>query len=238
MKQGNWFSLFPLAVLFFACAIACSGPGSSTSTSVQHSVADDDQSPDDDASPGDDDDDDNDDDDDLSPDDDDDASPDDDDDDDDDDDTAESVWTDPTTGLMWQNGATVGSESFYWADAQNYCTGLSWGGYSGWRLPDIDESRSLIRGCAATDTGGSCGVTEDCLQFSCFDVSCESCSPGAGPGPGGAYWPTEISGNVYWYWSSSEVTGSASDAWGVGFLAGIVNYLDVYDEYMARCVRL
>jgi hypothetical protein len=171
---------------------------------------------------------------------DDDGSPDDDDNDndnDDDDTTGESVWTDTTTGHMWQNGATVGANYYEWTAAQNYCAGLSWGGYSGWHLPDIDESRSLIRGCTAAETGGSCGVTDSCLESSCTSAACNGCSGLDGPGPGGAYWPPEVSGKATWYWSASAVAGGPGGAWGVSFSGGTIAVL--YDDLSlcARCVR-
>jgi hypothetical protein len=135
---------------------------------------------------------------------------------------------------MWQNGVTVASD---WAGAQTYCAGLSWGGYSGWSLPDIDQLRSLIRGCADTETGGSCGVTDGCLDLNCDNAACNNCS-GSGPGPGGAFWPPEISGVISWYWSSSAVADLTGDAWMVSFFSGFVVYLsDGAPQFGARCVR-
>jgi hypothetical protein len=48
--------------------------------------------------------------------------------------------TDSKTGLMWQQG-----EPGYmaWDSALSYCEGLSLGGHSGWRLPNIKELESL-----------------------------------------------------------------------------------------------
>jgi len=51
------------------------------------------------------------------------------------------TWTDPATGLMWQkrdNGSDVN-----WQQATNYCQNLSLGGYTGWRLPGIDELQAI-----------------------------------------------------------------------------------------------
>ncbi len=50
---------------------------------------------------------------------------------------ASSYWTDPATGLMWtkqDNGSDIN-----WNDTTTYCANLRMGGYSGWRLPTIDE---------------------------------------------------------------------------------------------------
>ncbi|HEY1211271.1 MAG TPA: DUF1566 domain-containing protein [Terracidiphilus sp.] len=51
------------------------------------------------------------------------------------------TWTDPATGLMWtsrDNGDDVTNQ-----EASNYCQNLSLGGYSGWRLPTINELKSI-----------------------------------------------------------------------------------------------
>ena len=49
--------------------------------------------------------------------------------------------TDNGTGLMWQQG-----EPGYktWANALTYCEGLSLGGQTDWRLPNITELESII----------------------------------------------------------------------------------------------
>jgi hypothetical protein len=161
--------------------------------------------------------------------------------DDNDDDTAgQTVWTDPTTGLMWQNGAAVGEYGYDEPDAVNYCADLRWDGYGGWRLPDIDELRSLIRGNSYTVTGGYCGVTDSCLTLSCCVASsCDVLPGGPGPGPDVAFWPPEVSGYVWWYWSSSAVADDANYAWGVNFFYGIINdSVDSTNFNVARCVRL
>ncbi len=144
--------------------------------------------------------------------------------------------TDPTTGLMWQNGPTVGTIGYVWADAKTYCTSLTWCGYSDWRLPDIDALRSLIRGCTDTESGGACGVTDNCLDLRCRNAACAQCS-GSGPGPGGAFWPPEITGDISSYWSSSAVADANGYEWYVGFYFGIVYFAGVDVATSVRCVR-
>ncbi len=155
-----------------------------------------------------------------------------------DDDTAQTVWIDPTSGLTWQNGATVGAESYVWQDAQNYCAGLNWDGAGNWRLPTISELRSLIQGCPTTVTGGSCGVTDQCLRADCWNPTC-SCPYGGGPGPACSYWPAELSGSVgaYAYWSSSPVANRPRFAWLVQFYSGYIGVNEVGYPALARCVR-
>ena len=49
--------------------------------------------------------------------------------------------TDIETKLMWQQG-TAGYMS--WDDAKSYCQGLSLAGYTDWRLPKLDELKTLV----------------------------------------------------------------------------------------------
>jgi hypothetical protein len=121
-----------------------------------------------------------------------------------------------------------------WADAKTYCQNLAGGG---WRLPTISELRTLIRGCAGTQTGGACGVTDSCLSYSsCWSDPCNGCDPGAGPDDGN-YGPAQLTGNGNWYWSSSAVADGDSHAWDVNFDGGdVYGYPTDYDSYV-RCVR-
>ena len=157
--------------------------------------------------------------------------------DDDDDDASGDTWTDSSSGLTWQ--VEPFSDYLNWEEAISYCENLSLDG-GDWRLPTISELRSLIRGCDATELGGSCGVTDGCTDFDCYSEACDGCDYLGGPGSGGAYWPDGMSGEVSWYWSSSPVADGDNHAWGVDFVNGLVNYgyADYYgyDGY-ARCVR-
>ena len=145
------------------------------------------------------------------------------------------TWKDPTSGLTWQVMPTGGTMD--WSDAKPHCAGLSLDG-GGWHLPTIGELRTLIRGCPATEDGGSCNVEEgDCLAWSCRDDSCSGCSSYDGPGKDGMYWPDEIQGDCCWYWSSSPVEGIDDFAWGVYFNYGYVNTDVVGNPVHVRCVR-
>jgi hypothetical protein len=46
------------------------------------------------------------------------------------------------TGLQWQR--VVPSQAYNWADAKAYCSGLSLGGQTGWRLPTIKELETVV----------------------------------------------------------------------------------------------
>ncbi len=153
--------------------------------------------------------------------------------------TCAGGWYDPVSGLCWQDPGPV--DPYNWDGASAYCTGLSLGGHGpgSWRLPTIGELRSLIRGCPATETGGTCGVTDACLGEGCWNAACDGCS-GLGPGAGGMYWPAGLGSPVYGlygYWSSSSYSGSSSYAWLVPFNFGNVSRADKASSINVRCIR-
>lgn len=57
-------------------------------------------------------------------------------------DNGDNSTTDLTTGLMWQK--TDSMEELQWENASAYCDNLTLAGYNDWRLPDINELRSII----------------------------------------------------------------------------------------------
>lgn len=74
---------------------------------------------------------------------------------------------DNATGLMWQKGVVETKED--WEFSNKYCENLDIDGYSNWRLPTINELRTLIKGCSTSETGGSCNVADDCNSSICKD---------------------------------------------------------------------
>jgi hypothetical protein len=146
-------------------------------------------------------------------------------------------WYDSTSGLCWEDPPDPTTRS--WDDAVAYCDSLALGGREDWHLPTISELRSLIRGCPATETGGSCGVTDSCTGDGCGSWgSCAGCSYLGGPGAGGSYWPPELTAHDYgWFWSSSSYAGGAFYACYVGFYYGGVYYSVRTGTVYVRCVR-
>jgi len=55
-------------------------------------------------------------------------------------------WPDPSTGLMWTGQASSNGHPAFmnWNEANEYCTSLRLGGYSGWRLPSSAELDAII----------------------------------------------------------------------------------------------
>ena len=157
-----------------------------------------------------------------------------------DDDDTQEVWEDSISGLMWQNLPYV---TKIWLMARIYCTNLSLGGNDDWRLPSISELRSLVRGCEAVETGGSCGVTDWCLEDSCEGESCD-CYESERPA-NGCFWPSQLSGECSEYWSSSEVLSDDPDddekandqAWTIDYYSYGVKSAFVSHSLKVRCVR-
>jgi hypothetical protein len=75
-----------------------------------------------------------------------------------------TIWDDISTDLSWQDpqkdAYTTGDPGLAQPDAIRYCDELVIGGYDDWKLPDIDELRTIIRGNTDTETGGDCPITE------------------------------------------------------------------------------
>jgi hypothetical protein len=175
-------------------------------------------------------------------------------------DNGDGTVTDTKTKLVWQKTpsstgfplCTVGMDynqcQFPDAkrEAENHCEDNEDGlPGSGWRLPTISELRSLVKGCEATywdpvtNTGGACGVTDDCLASSCASWGpCSGCPNLEGPGEGSRYIdPIFANSGHFWFWSSSPHESYQKHAWCVYFDYGLVNASFVDDGRGVRCVR-
>ena len=162
--------------------------------------------------------------------------------------------TDRETGLTWQQEASEDGKTP--EEAARYCRELELGGKSHWRVPKIQELRSLIDGCPRTELGGACAVTDPgCLENrcacpeggyvrgSCNNNLCRACDRHEGPGDNGCYWTEGVWGG--WcddYFSSSRFPGHPDDTsgphtWRVSFDDGWVHPNPSRNEFMCRCVH-
>ena len=119
-----------------------------------------------------------------------------------------------------------------WNDAVSYCENLEEGGYDDWRLPDINELRTVIQNCEATQTGGTCAVSDpNHLSYSEGDgCSCEAVYDTAG-------YYSRLGDGDFTLWSSSVMTDMDSYAWYAGFLQANVTYNYKSNSRNVRCVR-
>ena len=137
--------------------------------------------------------------------------------------------------LMWQKYAQP--NRMQWEGASGYCAGLDLGGHQDWRLPSIDELRSIIRDCPKTQSGGVCGVTDACTHFAtCDSRACSGCARSV-PSPGDCYWKGDLKGRCALFWSSTRVEDIDEYAWRVHFYPGHVRGFHTDDEAFVRCAR-
>ena len=134
------------------------------------------------------------------------------------------VWTDPKTGLMWArisigqqwiNGQCVGeAKEFNWEDAHKECQNFRLAGFNDWRLPIIDELKSLM-------LHGRSGYQYHCPINTLFQ-------------------PKK---NIFgFYWSCSPpISYTHGDdmrgAWNVGFDSGYSYYSFRINNHYVRAVR-
>lgn len=91
---------------------------------------------------------------------------------------------DQKTGLGWLMRPNEGPMTL--AQVEAFCADLNVQGLDAWRVPTIDEARSLAAGCSATAPGGTCPLSDStCLTASCgLSNQCTSCTWGDGPKSG------------------------------------------------------
>ena len=133
--------------------------------------------------------------------------------------------------LIWSSRNT---NSKTWSGANTHCETLEEGGYTDWRLPTIDELRTIIVNCPGAQAGGDCKISDpDHLSESdrvMADCSCEDVS-------GNSTYYSKF-GNDTQLWSSSDFADSSDYAWRVYFNSANVNVnVKSSNPYPVRCVR-
>jgi len=59
-------------------------------------------------------------------------------------DNSKEIVTDTTTNLQWQDNIDAKTVTKTWKEAIEYCKALKLGDYTNWRLPSINELKSII----------------------------------------------------------------------------------------------
>ena len=135
--------------------------------------------------------------------------------------------------LQWSNRTKGEDGKMNWNDAVNYCNNLVEGGYTDWRLPNIDELRTIIVNCPQTETKGKCKVSEKnkCLSEDCWKPagSC-FCIPDMW------HHMSSIFRDVDVFWSSS-ISSDDTLACVVNFEDANVSRGNMNSKFYVRCVR-
>jgi hypothetical protein len=144
---------------------------------------------------------------------------------------------DPATGLTWQNPSA--DQPLTWSAAKAYCEHLPLAG-GGWRLPKVQELRSLIRGCTNTELGGPCRATDpECAHRACMQ-GCDQCPTVIVNGVKECLWAPWLLGSCERaHWSSTAYADSIDPgAWYVDFGHGAFVHGWLQSQpLLARCVR-
>ena len=159
---------------------------------------------------------------------------------------------DSSSGLTWSAKA---SSQKSWPNAKSYCSDLTEGGLSDWRLPNIDELMTLL---IADRVQNNCQISNmnNCLSTGCW--TCSTCTEQGTQEPDGTLcdsWGTTYSdgrfsklGDASTMWSFSVTSNNSNDVWVVDFNDGSVWYFNGTDlnwggfgdstNYLnVRCVR-
>lgn len=139
-----------------------------------------------------------------------------------------STCVDPTSGLEWEQDPP--QTGFTLEEAVTHCEGL------GMRMPNIDELRTLVRGCEGMEPEGRCGVTTECNEYASCGLNCRPCDPLDGPSYEGYYWPPEFDGDVALICSTTVVSDDPDKLWGISYGQAIIK--TCYNTGLqTRCVR-
>jgi len=138
--------------------------------------------------------------------------------------------------LYWSSRA---SGKMNWNSAVSYCENLTEDGHSDWRLPNIDELRTIIKNCPKTETGGECNVSEKggCLSQQCLGEPSEGLCFCTYKESNGGYYSKLGDPDGIWLWSSSALPDNSNKRWRVGFSTGLVISSEASVGFHVRCVR-
>ena len=112
-------------------------------------------------------------------------------------------------------------------NAAKACKNLREDGFSDWRLPTIDELRTLVQNCPATESGGECGLSVKCSGKGCFDGKCIFGCKDSAP-------HSRLSDRGY-LWSSTAFDKEFT--WGIDFGTAKIEFVNKFMYAGARCVR-
>lgn len=116
---------------------------------------------------------------------------------------------DPATGYFWSRPS---DNTMGWSSAQTHCNSVTDGGKNDWKLPGIDELRTVIINCENTETDGTCRVTDSHRNYN-NDYKKAECSCEQNDTQG-YYSKLGFSAN---YWTSQLDSSDTTYSWYISF---------------------
>lgn len=120
----------------------------------------------------------------------------------------------PVSGLYWSYPS---SQDMDWQSAVDYCKNLNEDGYSNWRLPNINELRTLLKNCPKNESYGVCAEIirdPDRLEEPNYYNYPKECSSSCHCNFSGFY---SKFGEIGDFWSSSVVSDDKGKAFYMNF---------------------
>ncbi|MFO0588578.1 MAG: hypothetical protein U0441_13600 [Polyangiaceae bacterium] len=122
---------------------------------------------------------------------------------------AGTCWTDEHTGSTYQDAAT-------------WCADLKG------TLPSISDLRAIVEDCPATETGGACGVTDECTKTSCLTMACQGCGDGG----------HDLFHNENPFWSGTAVSDAPGERFVMVYRYSLIHTApETQDFNSAYCTR-
>ena len=139
--------------------------------------------------------------------------------------TAPAKTPKPAKQLQWSKNLRSYTT---WISANEYCANLEEDGHKDWRLPTIDELRSMVEQCPETATGGKCAISDKDGKLRMEDYNkqdCRGCRKGHINMPGKG-----------WFWSSSQ-RPDTDHYWVISFKTTRISEAKMTVPYNVYCVR-
>ena len=114
-----------------------------------------------------------------------------------------------------------------WKEASQYCSSLNEGGHNDWRLPTIDEMRSIVVNCPETQLSGVCKISNStgALTKADYTKKCYGCRKGR----------TKLKGRG-WFWTSSKMP-ETDHVWVISFKNTKISHQHSDKQANVYCVR-